>query len=55
MMMLTITLRKSVEDQLEADNLYELVKTRIEDHPEVSLTGHTSNHFAAYVPPEEPD
>lgn len=55
MMKLTITLRKDVQDQEHAQLIYDLVKGRIEDHPEISLTGHTSNHFAAYVPPTEPD
>lgn len=44
-MQLVITLRKDVADRDEGEQIYELVKTRLEDHPEVEVNGHVTNHF----------
>lgn len=44
-MFLIITLRKIVPDRETGRLLYELVKTRLEDHPEVSIAGLVTNHF----------
>lgn len=43
---LVITVRKEVADQQEAEEIYNTVKTRLEDKPELKLTGHCANHFA---------
>lgn len=40
-----ITLRKEVPDRDSARTIYDLVKTRMTDRPDVTVTGHTSNHF----------
>jgi len=44
-MQLVITLRKEVEDREEGEALYELVKQRLEDRPDVEVRGHVTNHF----------
>lgn len=48
-MKLTIVLRKEVPDLETAEQLYNLVKERLADHPEVEVKGTVSNHY-----PEEP-
>jgi len=40
-----ITLRKEVPDQETARQLYDLVKNRMADRPDVEVSGHFSNHF----------
>ena len=45
MMNLCITLRKDVEDQEAGKQLYEWVKEKLAEHPEVKITGHVTNHF----------
>lgn len=49
-LILTITLRKTVLDQSAGRLIYELVKTRLEDHPEVSIKAHVSNHYSDQEP-----
>lgn len=44
-MQLVITLRKKVADREEGKQIYELVKQKLEDHPDVKVTGHVTNHF----------
>lgn len=44
-MHLIITLRRQVPDRDTGHAIYELVKQRLADHPEVIVTGHVSNHF----------
>lgn len=44
-MFVIITLRKEVPDRDTARAIYDLVKTRMEDRPDVIVTGHASNHF----------
>lgn len=44
-MQLIITLRKEVANPPEARQIYELVKEKLSDHPEVIVTGHLTNHF----------
>lgn len=44
-MVLTITLRKDVVDAAEGQILFDIVKQRMNDHPEVNVKGHVSNHF----------
>ncbi len=44
-MYLIITLRKEVPDRDTARQIYDLVKTRMADRPDVEVQGHASNHF----------
>ena len=44
-MYLVITLRKEVPDRNAAHTIYELVKERLDDRPDVIITGLVSNHF----------
>jgi len=44
-MFLVITVRKPVADRDEARQIYDLVKTRLEDRPNLKITGHATNHF----------
>lgn len=44
-MYVIITLRKEVADRDAARAVYDLVKTRMTDRPDVTVTGHASNHF----------
>jgi len=44
-MVLIVTLRKDVADTAEANTLAEIVKTKLEDHPDVSITAQTANHI----------
>lgn len=54
-MKLVVTLRKDVEDAVEGLAIYELVKQRLSDHPEVETAGHVTNHFILENQPNEPD
>lgn len=40
-----ITLRKEVPDRETGRIIYDLVKDRLADRPDVDVTGHFSNHF----------
>lgn len=51
-MELVITLRKTVEDPDEGRHIYELVKERLADRPDVKIQGHVTNHFNMEEPPE---
>jgi len=42
---LIITLRKEVADEEQAEIIYDLVKTRLADYPDVIITGHTSKRL----------
>ena len=44
-MQLVITLRKEVADRDEGEAIYQLVKERLADRPDVKVTGHVTNHF----------
>lgn len=44
-MYLVITLRKEVADAPEGKVIYNLVKEKMADHPDVEVKGHVSNHF----------
>lgn len=44
-MYLTITLRKEVPDREAGRTIYDLVKQRMEDRPDVKVNGLVSNHF----------
>jgi len=51
-MFLTIVLRKEVPDELTGQQIFELVKTRLADHPEVGITGSINNTLP--IEPEVP-
>jgi len=40
-----ITLRREVPDRDTAKIIYDFVKERMSDRPDVEVTGHFSNHF----------
>lgn len=42
---LVITLRKEVADRDAGKTIYDLVKQRLEDRPDVQISGHVTNHF----------
>lgn len=44
-MKLVITLRKEVADRNEGEQIYELVKQKLADQPDVKVTAHVTNHF----------
>lgn len=53
-MYLVVTIRKDVADRDEGEALYELVKQRLADRPNVKISGHVTNHFEQSPPPEVP-
>lgn len=44
-MFLVITLRREVPDKATAKNIVQIVKTKLADHPEVTITSHTTDHY----------
>lgn len=40
-----ITARKEVPDRDTARQIFDMVKARLADRPDVQVTGHFSNHF----------
>lgn len=44
-MYLVITLRKIVPDREAGRAIYDLVKERFIDKPDIQVTGHVTNHF----------
>ena len=48
-----ITLRKEVTDRDAARLIYDIVKTRMTDRPDVIVSGHFSNHFDLGEPEPE--
>lgn len=44
-MQVIITARKEVADAAAARAIYDLVKQKMADRPDVTITGHCSNHF----------
>lgn len=44
-MYVIITATKEVPDRDQARLVYDLVKNRLSDRPDVKLTGHCTNHF----------
>ena len=44
-MFLIITLRKEVADRNAARAIFDIVKQKMADCPDVTVTGHCSNHF----------
>lgn len=44
-MYLIITVRKEVPDRETGRATYDLVKTKLADRPDLTVSGHVSNHF----------
>jgi len=44
-MNLVITLRKEVADRDEGEAIFNMVKERLSDRPDVEVSGHVTNHF----------
>lgn len=44
-MFVIITARKEVADVAEARTIYDWIKSKLIDRPEVQITGQASNHF----------
>ena len=44
-MFVVITLRKEVPDRVRAREIYDMVKQKLADHPEIEISGIASNHF----------
>lgn len=42
---LIITARREIESQEQGHTIFDIVKEKLLDHPEIILTGHISNHF----------
>lgn len=53
MMILEITIRKVVDDREEGRQLFELVKERIKDHPDLKIRGKVTNRFIKEREPPE--
>jgi len=44
-MFLVITVRKEVVDREAGKLIFELVKQKLSDRPDITITGHVTNHF----------
>ena len=44
-MSLIITLRREVPDRETGKQIFDMVKERLSDRPDVIVTGHVTNHF----------
>lgn len=44
-MFLVITIRKPVPDREAGQAIFDIVKERLADKPELIVTGHVTNHF----------
>lgn len=44
-MQIVITLRKEVPDRETGRAIFDLVKARMADRPDVTVNGHVTNHF----------
>lgn len=44
-MHLVITIRKEVPDRDTGNIIFQLIKERLTDRPDVVITGHVTNHF----------
>lgn len=48
---LVVVLRKPVADEAQALILYDLVKSRLADQPDVEVSGHFTNRYDVEAPP----
>lgn len=53
-MYLVITVRKMVTDRDQGELIFRLVQQRLEDRPDLTLTGHVTNHFDLTPDPPPP-
>lgn len=44
-MYVVITLRREVPDRDAGSQIYDLVKQKLDDRPDIKITGHVTNHF----------
>lgn len=44
-MYVAIVLRKKIADQAEGRAIYDLVKQKLADRPDIEVSGNVSNHF----------
>ncbi len=44
-MFITIVLRKEVPDRVAGRAIFDLVKARLEDRPDIKVNGNVTNHF----------
>jgi len=44
-MQVVVTLRKEVPDREAGEIIYELVKLKLADRPDIIVAGHVTNHF----------
>lgn len=51
-MQLVVTLRKDVPDQETGEAIFDLVRQRLADRPDIQITGHVTNHFPEPPPPQ---
>lgn len=42
---LIVVLRKGTDTPEEAEALYNIVKQKLADHPEIEISGHVTNHY----------
>lgn len=50
-MILIIVLKKEIADPDEGNFIYNLVKERLADRPDVEVRGHVTNHLPREEPP----
>jgi len=44
-MYLVVTARKEVPDREAGREIYDLIKQKLAERPDITLTGHVTNHF----------
>lgn len=54
-MKLTITLRKDCESLEQARTLYQAVKVKLTDHPDIKISGCINQDAEPAAPPEPPE
>lgn len=53
-MQLVITVRKEVADRDQGELIFRLVEQRLADRPDLTLSGHVTNHFELTPEPPPP-
>ncbi len=53
-MNLVITIRKEVADRDQGELIFRLVEQKLSDRPDLTLTGHVTNHFVLAPEPPPP-
>ena len=49
-MYIIVTLRKPIADREAGEIVYEAVKTKLADRPDIEINGHVTNHFIGVKP-----